>query len=79
MSRDGDDPDHIPLEPEPESPPNQFDLRRPTIGFFLTVGGALFAGAIAGGPLIEILPVALLLGMLFALGMWAAQRFGPQG
>jgi hypothetical protein len=56
--------------------PGDIDLRRPTIGFFLTVTGAIFAGAIAGGPLLEILPLALLLGGLFAFGMWAAQRFG---
>ena len=56
--------------------PDVVDLRRPAIGFFLTVTGALFAGAIAGGPLLEILPMALLLGGLFAVGMWAAQRFG---
>jgi uncharacterized membrane protein len=58
--------------------PGRVDLRRPTIGFFLTVAGAIFAGAIAGGPLLKILPLALVLGGLFAVGMWAAQRFGPR-
>jgi hypothetical protein len=54
---------------------DSIDLRRPAIGFFLTVAGAVFAGTVAGGPVLELLPLAVVLGGLFAVGMWAAQWF----
>ena len=78
--RPGDEAFDPALDPEADDGPrpDQIDLRRPAIGFFLAIGGALFAGAIGGGPLLEILPLAVLLGALFAVGMWAAQRFGPR-
>ena len=54
----------------------ELDLRPPGIGFFLAASGALVAGISTGGSFIDLLPLALTLGMLFALGMGFAQRFG---
>lgn len=56
-----------------ETEPGAIDLRRPAIGFGLTVLGAMVAGVLRGGPVLDLLPFAMVLGVLFAGGMWAAQ------
>jgi len=52
------------------------DYRPPTIGFLLAALGVVAAGVYGGNTVAAMLPVAVLFGALFALGMLLSQWFG---
>lgn len=52
------------------------DPRPPLVGFLLAALGVVAAGVFGGNTVVEMLPVAVLFGALFAFGMLLSQRFG---